>query len=343
MLNWSEAIYAFFLSILLIVAGYQFYFLPQRRPIKNANIGIASRLDEKFPFRPQWVWIYSIGYYPYILSTILTLSSIGDFYSTCVSYVALLFFHIIISYIYPVRTPAKWRSYSATCISSRFLKFVQRIDKGGNCFPSMHVAVATLTAIHITANRYNEASSLILIVWMAPILISASALYTKQHFFADIIPGVVLAFFVYYGFELLVLANSVSFGVVSFGCLGVASWFFLTILFLARFQPHNQQMTVAATETATRKLVGRELVGPPSSRVNLEMRGSLPVESESHSGLLKRPTSSLRGSHRTLAALTLSPAASHAYETTRSSSAPTPGLSGAPPRSTRSASSPAPG
>jgi membrane-associated phospholipid phosphatase len=197
MLKYSETIYALSLSILLIAAGYQFYFLPQKRPIKEASIRDASSFDERIPFQPRWVWIYSLAYYPFILSTILTLSSIGEFYSTCISYVELLFFHVVISFYCPVRTPPTWRSYSAICVSSRFLKFIQSIDKGGNCFPSMHVAVATLTAIHITANGYDEVGYLILIVWVAPVLISASALYTKQHFFADIVPGAILAVFVY--------------------------------------------------------------------------------------------------------------------------------------------------
>src|SRR5665213_2791934 len=134
MFNYSEAL---FLSILLIVAGYQFYFLPQRRPIRKANIGHVTSYDEKIPFQPAWVWIYSLAYYPYILSPILTLSSKWDFYSTCASYFALLFCHVALSYCHPVRTPVEWRSYSATCASSKFLKFIQRIDKGGNCFPSM--------------------------------------------------------------------------------------------------------------------------------------------------------------------------------------------------------------
>jgi membrane-associated phospholipid phosphatase len=224
MLNYSEATYALFLSILLIVAGYQFYFLPQRRPIKKASIGRETPFDEKFRFRPQWVWVYSFAYYPYVLSTLLTLSSLTEFYSTCASYLALLFSHIVISYFYPVRTPAEWRSYSASCASSRFLKFIQRIDKGGNCFPSMHVAVATLTAMHITANSYSELGFPIFIVWIFPALIAVSALYTKQHFFADIIPGGVLAGVVYclYRCVLALLKsdgpNTFLFVAISLGC-----------------------------------------------------------------------------------------------------------------------------
>jgi PAP2 superfamily len=249
MLSHFEAIYALFLSVLLIVAGYQFYFLPQRRPIKEASIGNVSSIDEIIPFQPQWVWVYSFAYYPYILSTILTLSSLSEFYLTCVSYIALLFSHIIISYFYPVRTPAKWRSYTATCASSKFLKFIQRIDKGGNCFPSMHVAVATLTSIHITANGYSEFGFPIFLVWIFPLFIALSALYTKQHFFADILPGVFLAVFVYFIyryalFHLIVESpKSLLLAVASLGCC---------LFFLARPQNRAQQLTVAASHPPAR-------------------------------------------------------------------------------------------
>jgi|GEM_PF-224883 len=197
MLDLSEIIYAFLVAALLIVAGYQIYFLPQRIPVKRAKIGKASIVDERIPFRPHWVWIYSFAYYPFVLSAILTLSSIREFYFICISYVGLLFSHVTISFFYPIRTPDDWRSYGGTSNSVRFLKFVQHVDRGGNCFPSMHVAVAVLTAIHITANGYDRAGYLIFLVWFFPILISASALYTKQHFAADVLPGFALAIFGY--------------------------------------------------------------------------------------------------------------------------------------------------
>lgn len=193
MLSYSELFEALLLSVMLIVAGYQFYFLPQRRPIKEPAVGRVTTLDRKIPFRPEWVWVYSVAYYPYVLSTILTLPSFQDFYAVSASFICLLFTHILISYFYPVRTPAEWRAYQITSPSRRFLRSIQCIDRGGNCFPSMHVAVATLTTIHITANGYEAVGPEILLVWIAPALITASALYTKQHLLVDIIPGAILA------------------------------------------------------------------------------------------------------------------------------------------------------
>lgn len=254
MLTYVEVLNAFFVSIVLIVAGYQLYFLPQRLPIKDANVGTVSRYDHKFQFRPGWVWIYSLLYYPYVLSAIFTLSSMSEFYSTCVSYFALLFCHIGMSYLYPVRTPDGWRSYDGTCASSRFLKFVQRIDKGGNCFPSMHVAVATLTAIHITTNSYGELGFLVVLVWFGPAIIAVSALYTKQHFVADILPGAVLACFVYFSYRWILTGAQL--GLDSPNPILMAAIFFGAFLFiLARYRNPHRRLTVTASYRLTRILV----------------------------------------------------------------------------------------
>lgn len=208
----------------------------------------VSSLDQKIPFRPKWVWLYSGLYYPYVLSIIPTLSNMNDFYSTCMSYVVLLFSHVTISYLFPIKTPANWRSYGVSCASSWTLRFIQRIDKGGNCFPSMHVAVATLTAIHIIGNGYYESIYVVAMVCAVPALVAVSALFTKQHYVADIVPGVLLAFFAYgiyrYPFGLPALENSKSL-LFAF----VIAGFFLFFLTSSQAQS-GLYRTVAGQQTA---------------------------------------------------------------------------------------------
>jgi len=182
------------ISIFLIIVGYQFYFLPQRKPLKKVRVGTPSSWDTHIPFKPCWVWIYSFLCYPFILLTIFTLDDQTHFFYTCLSFITLLFLHISIAFCAPLRTPTEWRSYAVgNSWSKRFLRFVQDIDKGGNCFPSMHVAVATLTALHITVNWHAAPLWILLTIWTMAVLIAVSAVYTKQHFVRDIIPGFLLA------------------------------------------------------------------------------------------------------------------------------------------------------
>jgi hypothetical protein len=56
------------LASILIIGGYQFYFWCQRNPLRPVR-ELRSPLDDRIPFRPGWVLIYSFLYYPGILYT----------------------------------------------------------------------------------------------------------------------------------------------------------------------------------------------------------------------------------------------------------------------------------
>lgn len=184
---------AVFLTIILILGGYQIYFLPQKYPLKSAK-KLQISIDEKIPFKPRWVWIYSFFYYPFICSIVLTVKDLKQFCYIGLNFLLLLFSQLLIAYFFPVKTPPHWREYdSKNSLSERFLGIVHHFDKGGNCFPSMHVATSVLTALHITNNLYTSFSSYVFLIFLMPILISMSALYTKQHYLVDIPAGAVLA------------------------------------------------------------------------------------------------------------------------------------------------------
>jgi len=67
----------------------------------------------------------------------------------------------------------------------RFLKFVRNFDAETNCFPSMHVSVATLTALHAQATLGPWA-------FLFPLLIAISCILTKQHYLIDLPFGAAL-------------------------------------------------------------------------------------------------------------------------------------------------------
>ena len=186
------------ISIVLIVSGYQFYFWPQRKPLRTCNVGKVSSIDSRIPFQPQWVWIYSALYYPFMISPVIWISSAAEFMWICASYVLLLFIHVAISMMYPIKTPTNWRDYNPNTYSKRFLKFIQSIDKGGNCFPSMHVAVATLTALHMTFGLIETFNWIVILSWSSVVAISLSSVLTKQHFTRDIVAAFPLSCALYY-------------------------------------------------------------------------------------------------------------------------------------------------
>ncbi|WP_299415325.1 phosphatase PAP2 family protein [uncultured Sulfitobacter sp.] len=191
-------------SALCIVGGYQAYFWPQNSPLRECRTGKVGRLDHLVKFTPEWVWIYSLLYYPFMLTPVLWIDNPSEFIWVCTSYFALLAAHVLISQLVPMKTPDEWRQYDKDKnVSTRFLAFIQSIDKGGNCFPSMHVAVATLTALHLTSYTGGESFVVISLVWLSVAAISLSAVFTKQHFVSDIVWGKIFALVVYFSFTAL--------------------------------------------------------------------------------------------------------------------------------------------
>jgi membrane-associated phospholipid phosphatase len=173
------------LSVVLIVGGYQFYFWCQRRPLVPAR-GLKLAVDDWVPYRPGWVWIYSLLYYPAILYTNLVVESDSEFTRLAVSYLLLLVFQMGFFLAFPVVTPESWRSANrAHTHSERFLAFVQRFDARSNSFPSMHTSVAMLTALHL----YPSLGAWTLVF---PALIGLSCLFTKQHYVVDVPAGAAL-------------------------------------------------------------------------------------------------------------------------------------------------------
>ncbi len=173
------------LSGITFVGVYQFYFLTQRHHVSNTRI-FHSELDEKVPFWPSWVWIYSFLYYPAILYlNVITLNA-RHFAMMVFSFVALLVLQMFFFYFFPVATPDHWRSRNkGSTASERFLQYVQKFDGPTNCFPSMHVSVATLTALHASGSLGPWAFAF-------PVLIALSCMFTKQHYMINLPFGAVL-------------------------------------------------------------------------------------------------------------------------------------------------------
>lgn len=174
------------LSVILIVGAYQFYFFTQRHPRFESRT-FQSRIDEKIPFWPAWVWIYSCLYYPAIIYLNFLARDTHHFVLMAFSFTLLLFMQMAVFYLFPVATPPHWRQ----CMdrdespSVRFLRFVQKFDAPSNCFPSMHVSVAMLTALHALPELGPGAL-------LFPALIGVSCLFTKQHYLIDLPFGALL-------------------------------------------------------------------------------------------------------------------------------------------------------
>jgi hypothetical protein len=178
------------LSVVLIVGAYQFYFFTQRHWIRPPR-RFVSPIDERIPYIPGWSWVYSFLYYPAILYLNLIAGSPGHFTRMAFSFIVLLAMQLACFTLYPVATPAHWRREpDSGAKSERFLKFVRNFDAESNCFPSMHVSVATLTALHAQA-------TLGPVAFAFPLLIAVSCALTKQQYLIDLPFGALLGWGAY--------------------------------------------------------------------------------------------------------------------------------------------------
>ena len=178
------------LSIILIIGAYQFYFWCQRNHLiapRQMKLGI----DELLPYWPSWVWIYSLLYYPLILILNFIMDSPRQFTHMAISFMLLLWLQMVFFVAFPVVTPEHWRQYNQRrTLSERFLAIVQKFDARSNSFPSMHVSVAMLTAMHLVPHVGTLALGF-------PVLIALSCLFTKQHYVIDLPAGALLGWGTY--------------------------------------------------------------------------------------------------------------------------------------------------
>lgn len=190
------------MTVVLIIGGYQFYFWCQRQSFYAPRY-LVTALDSRIAFDPRWVWVYSGLYYPMILLAALSQASWGDYARTVGGFLFLLACQMFFFLRFPVAIPADWRDAPAVHASRsrfpksmRFLDTVWHYDKLRNSMPSMHVSVATMVDLTISANWPWFAW----VGWLFPVLIGASALKTKQHYVVDVLPGAAMgavAFFVW--------------------------------------------------------------------------------------------------------------------------------------------------
>jgi membrane-associated phospholipid phosphatase len=192
----ADRIAQLIISVFLIIGVYQFYFWCQRNPL-NPPRELHSPLDERIPYWPRWVWVYSFLYYPVIVAINWVVTSPRQYLYVAISYMVLLAFQMVFFTVFPVETPVRWRACNTgRGRSERFLAFVQKLDGRSNSFPSMHTSVATLTAMHLFPTFGP-------LVFAFPVLIGLSCLFTKQHYLIDLPAGALLGWWVFGLFKAL--------------------------------------------------------------------------------------------------------------------------------------------
>ncbi|MGC8926600.1 MAG: phosphatase PAP2 family protein [Myxococcota bacterium] len=154
---------------------------------------VSLMIDRIIPLVPGWSWIYEMLFiFPIflvlILETLDEVKKVGFSIIMCdlVAYPIFLMFPVM-----SVRPEVPMNTASEI-----LLNFIYYVDLPTNCFPSLHVAVSMVSAFVI----YHKTGFSGIWAITLGILISLSTLFTKQHYFLDVVSGLLLATFCYYAF-----------------------------------------------------------------------------------------------------------------------------------------------
>jgi membrane-associated phospholipid phosphatase len=145
-----------------------------------------SSIDNFIPFTDWVIWIYHSQFVFLLLSiyAIRQPENLRDtFYSMALA--CLLSFAVFI--IYPTTIPRVVQPGDG--LTAKAFQVLYSIDSAANCFPSLHVSLACLSALGIFHEK--KTLSAFAIIWACLIVLSTMA--TKQHYFIDVVGGVTIA------------------------------------------------------------------------------------------------------------------------------------------------------
>jgi len=177
------------ISILLAVG---IYFSNKIYTILNHGpnvIFLRSPIDDLIPLFPPMVIPYT-SLEPFIYATLILflLFRTRLFQSAALSMIAAWF----VSYAFYFFLQS-YMERPALVGNEPLIQMIREVyagDAAYNCFPSLHTSLSTVLGIHWL--RVNKRIGIPIAIWVA--LIVLSTMFVKQHYLADVISGLILAF-----------------------------------------------------------------------------------------------------------------------------------------------------
>lgn len=152
----------------------------------------ALPVDDLLPLQPVWALVYGAVYLFLILLPVFVIQQPEHIRRTVYAYLSVWLLAYVSFFVYPTVAPRP-----AVVPGDGFavwgLKFLYAADPPYNCFPSLHVAHAFVSAFAVY--RLHRALGGVAVFCAA--LVAISTLFTKQHYVADVLAGTLLAFAAY--------------------------------------------------------------------------------------------------------------------------------------------------
>ena len=148
--------------------------------------------DRVVPLQPVWSLIYGALYLFLIVLPVFVVREEEHIRRTFWTYVAVWITAYACFLVYPTVAPRP-RELVGDGFAVWGLRFLYDADPPYNCFPSLHVAHSFVSAL--TCHRLNRRLGFAALVCAS--LVAVSTLFTKQHYIADVLAGILLALVAY--------------------------------------------------------------------------------------------------------------------------------------------------
>jgi len=173
----------FYLLILFLIV--KSIYLPLNK--RKSKYYWKIKIDDKIPLIPIFIIPY-LGYFLYIIFTIVTLWGTSHINSFFISYMIAYVIAGLFWYLFPngVIRP----KITSKDVFSKISKFIYDIDDDTNGFPSAHIFATIICSYFL----YINFPQFIFLLLFVSLLITVSTVLTKQHYLVDILGGIFVAY-----------------------------------------------------------------------------------------------------------------------------------------------------
>ncbi len=146
-------------------------------------------VDDLLPLVPAWALIYGALYAFLILAPWLLVQDEALVRRMVWAYLTVWTVAFVCFLVYPTVAPRPEAVPAGDGLAAWGLRFLYDADPPYNCFPSLHVAHSFVSAFAIGRVHRRLGVLALACAW----LVALSTLFTKQHYVADLVAGVLLA------------------------------------------------------------------------------------------------------------------------------------------------------
>lgn len=185
------------LGLFVLVWVIVLYMLPQKYQYLESFQVPRTFVDDAIPLTPHWIWIY-VSYYFFLVAAYLNPQDEKNANQVFYSYAVSAIISTIIFFIFPTTISRdRYPLLETESWSGWMMHMIRLTDASLNCAPSMHCAMSTIAALTFlrekTWYRWPVAS------WALFIFYSTMA--TKQHYWWDVVTGVMFGAFIFGFFD----------------------------------------------------------------------------------------------------------------------------------------------